>query len=185
MILSIIIFIILLFLFIGSYNGLVKARNKVKTAFATIDVQLKKRHDLIPNLVAAVKAIMKHEKELLENITAMRSQAMQPNLSENDRIEAETQLSQMLGQLNVNMENYPQIKSDRNVLQFQASLNECEEQISASRRVFNSSVNRYNDKVETFPSNMIAGMFNFKTARLFEIAETERQAPAVESLFNS
>ncbi|MFK7953896.1 MAG: LemA family protein [Ekhidna sp.] len=154
-------------------NSLVGKRNQVENAFSGVDVMLKKRHDLIPNLVASVKSFAKHEKELLSNITALRSQAM--NTSNTDeKIGFENQLTGMLGQLRVSMEAYPELKSDKNYLQLQASLNETEEQISAARRSFNSSVNDYNNKVEMFPSSIIAGMKNFKRKQSFEALDTER-----------
>lgn len=165
-------------------NSLIAKRNSVENAFSSIDVMLKKRHDLIPNLVASVKSFAKHEKDLLSNITSLRSQAMAPNLSSDEKIGIENQLTGMLGQLRVSMEAYPEIKSDKNYLQLQASLNETEEQISAARRAFNAAVNDYNNKVEMFPSSFIANMKNFRRKASFEALETERQNVNVGDLLN-
>ncbi|MFT4739058.1 MAG: LemA protein [Cyclobacteriaceae bacterium] len=159
---------------VTTINSLIGKRNQVENAFASIDVMLKKRHDLIPNLVSSVKSFAKHEKELLSNITALRSQAMGASTS-NEKIGIENQLTGMLGQLRVSMEAYPELKSDKNYLQLQASLNETEEQISAARRSFNASVNDYNNKVEMFPSSIIAGMRNMSRKASFEAMEAERQ----------
>lgn len=165
-------------------NALIGKRNSVENAFSSIDVMLKKRHDLIPNLVASVKSFANHEKELLSNITALRSKAMEPNLSSDEKIGVENKLTGMLGQLRVQMEAYPEIKSDQNYLQLQASLNETEEQISAARRAFNASVNDYNNKVEMFPSSIIAGMKKFKRKASFEAMPTERQNVNVGDLLS-
>lgn len=165
-------------------NALISKRNSVENAFASIDVMLKKRHDLIPNLVSSVKSFAKHEKELLSNITALRSRAMEPNRSSDEKIAVENQLTGMLGQLRVQMEAYPELKSDKNYLQLQASLNETEEQISAARRAFNASVNDYNNKVEMFPSSIIAGMKNFQRKNSFEAMEAERQNVNVGDLLS-
>ena len=169
---------------ISTNNSLIAKRNTVENAFSSIDVMLKKRHDLIPNLVASVKSFAKHEKELLSNITALRSQAMDPAKSSDEKIGIENQLTGMLGQLRVSMEAYPEIKSDKNYLQLQASLNETEEQISAARRAFNASVNDYNNKVEMFPSSIIANMKNFRRKASFEAMETERQNVNVGALLD-
>jgi LemA protein len=164
-------------------NSLIGKRNQVEKAFSSIDVMLKKRHDLIPNLVSSVKSFAKHEKELLGNITALRSQAMAAT-STDEKIGLENQLTGMLGQLRVSMEAYPEIKSDKNYLQLQASLNETEEQISAARRAFNASVNDYNNKVEMFPSSIIANMKNMRRKASFEALETERQNVNVGDLLS-
>ena len=169
---------------IATNNALIAKRNTVENAFSSIDVMLKKRHDLIPNLVASVKSFAKHEQELLSNITALRSQAMDPSKSVDEKIGVENQLTGMLGQLRVTMEAYPEIKSDKNYLQLQASLNETEEQISAARRAFNAAINDYNNKVEMFPSSIIANMKNMRRKASFEALETERQNVNVGELLN-
>lgn len=182
-ILGIVGFIILVFILI--YNGLISKKNQVEYAFSSIDVNLKKRHDLIPNLIAAVKEFMKHEEKLLVGITELRAQAMNPNISEGERLDAEGKLSSSLGALNVAVENYPDLKSNTNFLQLQASLNEVEEQISASRRAYNAAVMDYNNGLEMFPSNIVAGMMRYKRKESFEIPEMERANIDVKGLFNS
>lgn len=175
--------VILFFYFLSTYNGLVRKRNSVKRSFSTIDVMLKKRHDLIPNLVASVKQYLTHEKQLLTDITALRARAMQSSGSE--RMTSEAQLSGLLGNLSVVMENYPTLKADRNILQLQASLNDMEEQISASRSAYNGAVVNLNNTIETFPSNIIARMFNFRQAEVVQATVSERQNVNVDNLFNA
>ena len=175
------VLLILTIYFIATYNGLVRLRNNARRSFGTIDVSLKKRHDLIPNLVAAAKQFMTHEKDLLSNITQIRAEAMSGSGSE--KMAAEAQLSSMLGQLNVAMENYPDLKSDQNVLHLQATLNEVEEQIGASRNAYNSSVTRLNNKIESFPSSLVARIFGFRQQDVFEASEVERKNVNVGELF--
>jgi len=176
-----------LFLIIGMvmYNGLISKKNKVEYAFSSIDVMLKKRHDLIPNLVAAVKQYMTHERELLTQVTALRTEVMNPKLSEAQRFQAEGKLSSMLGKVQVAVENYPDLKANTNFLQLQAAMNEVEEQISASRRAFNASVYDYNNSVEMFPTNILAGIMGLRRRASFEITETERANVDVSQLFGS
>ena len=145
---------------------------------------LKKRHDLIPNLVAAVKQYMQHERELLTEITALREQAMSAN-KRKDQLAAEGQLDKALGKLSVSLENYPDLKADKNMMHLQASLNEVEEQISASRRSYNASVNTFNTAIQSFPTNILASLFGFKAFTLFEATTSERANVNVANLFNS
>lgn len=165
------------------YNSVVGCRNAVDNAFSSIDVMLKKRADLIPNVVATVKQYMQHEAGLLERITALRAQATSPGVSANDRMVAEGQLSGALGQLRVAVENYPDLKANTNFLQLQGTLNECEEQISASRRAFNAAVLDYNNCLDKFPSNIVAGMLKFERKAFFEIPEKERVNVDVGAMF--
>jgi LemA protein len=168
-----------------TYNRLVSKRNNAQASFSTIDVLLKKRFDLVPNLVASVKQYMEHEQNVLMEITNLRSRiADQKGLNE-DRMHDESKLSGLLGQLAISMENYPELKSDRNVAQLQASLNEIEEQISAARRAFNANVNVYNTQCQKFPSNIVALLFKFKPMSFFEVAEAEKENVNVDKLFNS
>ena len=163
----------------GAYNGLVRLRNGVKEAWAQIDVVLKRRHDLIPNLVETAKGYMTHERDTLENITKAR------NLAQNaqgvgDQAKAEGQLSQALSNFYVVVENYPDLKANTNFLQLQGELTNTENGISSMRQGYNDSVLQLNNKVEMFPSNIIAGMFNFDKADFFEIEiEAEREVPKV------
>ena len=177
-------FLAICFLLIVIYNTLVRKRNDVENAFGGMDAQLKKRYDLIPNLVAAVKQYMRHERDLLEKITALRSQAINAPDAEN-KVALDNQIAGAMKQLMIAVENYPDLKSNTNFLNLQRTLNEVESQISASRRAYNAAVTDYNNSVETFPSNVIAGMFDFSRKQVFEIEEVERQNINVDSLFNS
>ena len=167
------------------YNGLVGKRNQVENAFAGMDTMLKKRYDLIPNLVASVKQYAKHEATTLEEITALRAKAISGNVSSEESVALNNQITKSLGGIMVAVENYPELKANENFLQLQRSLNETEEQISAARRAFNASVTDYNNAVEMFPSNILAGMMNFKRKTLFEIPETQRENVDVKHLFEN
>ncbi len=177
--------VLLIIIWISINNSLVNKKNQVENAFGSIDVQLKKRTDLIPNLVASVKEYMQHEAGLLTEITALRAQATNPDLPDEKRFEAESQLTNKLGALNIAVENYPDLKANQNFLQLQGSMNEVEEQISASRRAYNAAVTSYNNGVEMFPSNIIANSKGYKRKAVFEITEAERQNVDVKNLFNS
>jgi LemA protein len=167
------------------YNNLISKKNNVEYAFSSIDVMLKKRHDLIPNLVASVKQYMTHERGLLTEITELRNSVMKPNLSDGQRFKAEGQLSSMLGKVQIAVESYPDLKANTNFLQLQAAMNEVEEQLSAARRAFNASINGYNNSVEMFPTNILAGMMSLRRRDSFEIAEAERENVNIDNLFNS
>ena len=175
MIYFIVIAVLLLLIIIGLYNSLVRKKNDVENAFASIDVMLKKRYDLIPNLIETVKSYMKHEKGLLTELTALRTQAMSRDISNEDRVVLENKIAKGMSGLMVSVENYPDLKASQNFLQLQGTWNEVEEQISASRRAFNSMVTTFNNSVETFPSNIMAGIMSYKRRTLFEIPDTERQ----------
>lgn len=178
------IIVLLVFFFVLTYNGLVGKKNQVENAFAGIDTMLKKRYDLIPNLVATVKQYATHEKGTLTEITELRAKAMSGGLSSDEQVQVNNALSKALGGIMVAVENYPELKANENFLQLQRSLNEIEEQISAARRAFNASVTDYNNAIEMFPSNIVAGMMSYRRRQLFEIPETERQNVNVGDLFN-
>lgn len=175
--------VFLLIAWIVIFNSVIGARNAVDSAFSSIDVMLKKRADLIPNLVASVKQYMQHEAGLLERIVQLRNTATSPGLAESDRLQAEGQLSGALGQLRVAVENYPNLKANENFLQLQGALNESEEQISAARRAFNAAVLDYNNSIDMFPYSIVAGMKNFQRRAFFEIPEAERKNVDVKGLF--
>lgn len=161
------------------YNSLVQLRNRVKNAWSQIDVQLKRRHDLIPNLIETVKGYMHHERDTLENITKARSQAVEAE-SVGDKAKAEGELTKALGKFNLVVENYPDLKANQNFLSLQEELTSTENKISFSRQNYNDQVLFYNNKIQMFPSNIIAGMFNFKTEEFFEIeVAAEREVPKV------
>ena len=165
------------------YNFLVGRKNQVENIFAGIDTQLKKRYDLIPNVVASVKEYMTHERELLEKVTALRSQAMNAVDGET-KVDLNNQLTKMLGSLNIAVENYPDLKANENVMHLQATLNELEEQISAARRAYNQSVTDYNNAIEMFPTNIMARYMGYQRKQVFEIPQIERKNVDVNDLFN-
>lgn len=181
--LSIIIFLVIivalaLFL-ISIYNALIRLRNQVKNAWSQIDVQLKRRHDLIPNLIETVKGYMKHERDTLENITRYRSQAMDAG-SVGEKSKAEGLLSGALGQLRVQIENYPDLKANQNFLSLQEELTATENRISFARQAYNDQVLFFNNKIQMFPSNIVAGMFGFKIEEFFQIEDQrEKEVPKV------
>ena len=156
---------------IGMYNSLIKLRNNRENAFANIDVQLKQRHDLIPQLVATVKGYAQHEKELLTRVTEARAAAMQAT-GINDKIQAENQLTSALSGLRVSLEAYPDLKSNQNFLQLQNEISD--NKLAATRRYFNTATRELNNKVQTFPSNILAGMFGFHKEPMFEVPTEER-----------
>jgi LemA protein len=175
------IVVILLIIFVSTYNGLVRLRNQVKNAWAQIDVQLKRRYDLIPNLVETVKGYMKFERETLEAVTKARNVAMQASSAgAGERGKAEGELSAALTRLLAVVERYPELKANQNFLALQEELTSTENKISFSRQYYNDSVLRYNNQTQVFPSNIIASMTGFKTGEFFEVtAEEERKAPKV------
>ncbi len=181
--LVILIFIILALVLM--YNSLVAKKNQVDNIFASVDTQLKKRYDLIPNLVSAVSKYMEHERSLLEDVTKLRTQANNSNLSESQKIALDAKMSKALGSIMVAVENYPDLKANENVMHLQRSLNEVEEQISAARRAYNQAVTDYNNALEQIPTNFMASAMNYKPKELFEISESERQNVNVRELFNS
>ncbi|OGV53013.1 MAG: hypothetical protein A2X49_11370 [Lentisphaerae bacterium GWF2_52_8] len=167
------------------YNSLVVKRNNVDNAFACIDAQLKKRYDLIPNLVETVKNYMKHEASTLKDIAEMRSRAISGNLNQSERAELDKRLGSAIGGIMVSVENYPDLKASDNFQQLQRTLNETEEQLSAARRAFNAAVTDYNNAIQIFPYSIIAGIGGFTAKTLFEASGEERSNPNVGQLFKS
>lgn len=157
------------------YNNLVKLRNNRENAFANIDVQLKQRFDLVPQLVAAVKGYATHEKDLLEKITQARTAAMSAT-GINEKIQADQQLSSALAGLKVSVEAYPDLKANQNFLQLQGELADIENKLAATRRFFNSATKELNNAVQTFPGNLLAGMFGFQKQPMYEIQAADRQS---------
>lgn len=185
----VVIVLILGFWVMGMYNGLVKFRNRYRNAFAQIDVQLKRRHDLIPNLVETAKGFMKHERETLEAVIQARNMASSARQGANTEdaasmtalMAAEGGLGNSLGRLFALSESYPDLKSNANMMQLSEELTSTENKVSFSRQAYNDSVTAYNTQREVFPTNMIAGMFNFGEASLFEVTDaSEREAVKVE-----
>ena len=175
------IVVLLILLFAGTYNSLVRLRNRVKNAWAQIDVQLKRRHDLIPNLVETAKGYMKHERETLEAVTNARNLAQGAvGSGVGAQSKAETGLSGALSRLLAVVENYPDLKANQNFLALQEELTSTENKISFSRQFYNDSVLNYNNKTHMFPSNIIASMTGFKAGEFFEVTVAEeRAAPKV------
>ena len=184
-IIILVIVVILALIGVGSYNGFVKSRNLIQESWRQIDVELNRRYELIPNLVETVRAYAAHERNTLEDITRLRSQAQQLSQSEGSlptqqRADVEAALSGAVRNLIVSVEAYPDLKSNQNFLELQRQLAETEDRIAAGRRFYNANVRVYNTKVESAPSNIIANMFNFEKATYFEVDEPAvRQAPDV------
>jgi LemA protein len=171
--------VVLVFVVIGIYNGLVRLRNQAQEAWAQVDVQLKRRFDLIPNLMETVKGYMAHERETLEAVTQARA-AVQGAGSLGDRGEAEGMLGMALGRLFAVAESYPDLKASQNFLALQEELASTENKIGFARQYYNQSVMNLNNKIQMFPSNIIAGMFNFEAGEFFEVKdEAAREAPKV------
>jgi len=175
--------IFILFLMgISMYNRLVRLRNNREQAFADIDVQLRQRHDLIPQLVDAVKGYMSHERGVLTAITEARASAMKATTI-NEKIEAENKLSAALQALRVSVEAYPDLKASQNFMDLQNEISDVENKLAAARRFFNSATKELNVAVETFPSNIIAALFNFRREMMFELGEqraTIEQPPEIQ-----
>jgi LemA protein len=172
--------VFLLVVFIGIYNGLVRLKKAVENAWSQIDVQLKRRHDLIPNLVETAKGYMEHERDTLENITKARNLATGAS-GAGEAGQAEAQLSQALSNFFVVVENYPDLKANTNFLSLQEELSSTENKISFARQFYNDCVMRYNTKTEVIPSNIVAGMAGFKAADFFEIEdEAQKEVPKVD-----
>jgi len=173
------IVVVLLLYIILTYNGLVTLRNRVKESWSDIDVQLKRRYDLIPNLVEVVKGYASHEKETLERVITARNVAMSANGAK-EKGEAENVLSGALKNLFALSENYPDLKASTNFLELQRELADTENKIQAARRFYNGNVKDFNTKIEMFPTNIVANMFNFKTNDFFSIADEEKENPQVK-----
>jgi LemA protein len=167
------------------YNSLVDKKNQIDRAFSSVDVLLKKRWDLIPNLVAVVKQHLQFEQKTLVEITRLRSRVMSGEVSEEQRLILENQISRTMGNILALIENYPELKSNQHINQLLASLNEIEEQISAARRFYNTAVTEYNNAIEMFPSNLIASPMNYRVKQVFVATSQERQNVDVDGLFNN
>lgn len=175
----ILVVVVLLVLFvISSYNSLVVLRNKVKDQWAQVDVQLKRRFDLIPNLVETVKGYAKHESDTLNEVVEARNRFKSATTPE-DEMAASGELTKALGRLMVLTESYPELKANENFLSLQNDLKDCEEKVAYARQFYNDSVLSYMNKLQMFPSNIIASMFGFKEMKYFEVAEGEKEAPKV------
>ncbi len=184
MIIGVAILAVVLLVFVLDYNRLIQKSNAITNAFGTIDAMLKKRFDLIPNLVATVQQYASHERETLERITALRTESFE-GLSMEEKQAVDRRLNEANRQLMLAVENYPELKASDNFMQLQRALNETEEQLSAARRTYNACVTDYNNMTRMFPSNLVAKLFNFKEKEVLAIPEAEREAPDVKRLFRS
>lgn len=179
LIILVVVLVLLVLFVIGTYNKLVIARNKVKDQFSQIDIQLKKRFDLIPNLVETVKGYAKHESETFEKVINARNGYANAKTDE-EKVEASNELSKGLSHLLALAESYPELKSNTNFEELQRNLKDVEEKISYARSFYNDAVRLYNNKVQTIPSNIIASLFGFKTEPFFEAASVEKENVKVQ-----
>ncbi|MCK4993412.1 MAG: LemA family protein [Candidatus Omnitrophica bacterium] len=166
------------------YNSLVGKKNQVENVFASIDTLLKKRYDLIPNLISTVQTYMQHERGTLTEITELRAKAISGNISDDEKVELDNKVTKAIGGIMVAVENYPDLKANQNFMQLQKSLTEIEEQISAARRAYNASVTDYNNAVEMVPTSILASIMHYQRKQVFEISQKERQNVDVKNLFN-
>lgn len=176
-ILCIVAFLILFV--VSTYNALISLRNKVRNQFSQIDVVLKTRADLIPNLVETVKGYAGHESETLEKVISARNKYVTAT-SNDSKMEADGEISNALSRLFALSESYPELKANTNFLDLQSKLSEIEDKIRYARQFYNDSVNKYNNKVQMIPSNIVASLFGFKTEKLFEATEQEKEVPKVQ-----
>jgi len=176
-----VVLVVLVLWAVGIYNGLIRLRNLVQEAWRQIDVELQRRHNLIPNLVETVKGYAAHEKGTFEEVTRARNMAVAPGSSVAEQAQQENVLTQALGRLIAVAEAYPDLKANQNFQQLQQELTNTEDRIAAGRRFYNANVRELNTKIEVFPGNIVAGMFGFKRADYFEIEDpAARQTPTVQ-----
>jgi len=161
------------------YNNLISKKNKLEEAYSSIDVMLKKRTDLIPQLVNTIKGYTKHESETLIAITKLRNKIVEKSPPSDLRLNLETQIDRLLGELQISVEAYPDLKASENFLLLQTSLNEVEEQLSAARRTYNAAVNSFNNGLDMFPSNLMAKLMGYSRKELFEIDPVESESPKI------
>lgn len=169
---------------IAVYNNLVRKRNDVENGFSGMDVQLRKRYDMIPNLVATVQNYATHEQETLTRVTALRNQAVKGDLSMGDKLKLDSEMSKLMSGIMVAVEDYPELKASEQYMNLQRNITEMESQISAARRAFNAVVLAYNNAIQVFPTVLVASLFNFTRSNMFENSEVERANPNVNELFN-
>jgi len=180
LIVILVVLVVIVLWAVGAYNGLVRLRNLVQESWRQIDVELKRRHDLIPNLVETVKGYAAHERGVFEEVARARSAAITPGSGPAEQAQQENVLTQALGKLFAVAEAYPDLKASQNFMALQTELTNTEDRIAAGRRFYNANVRQLNTKIETVPTNIIAGMFHFVRAEYFEADEPEvREAPTV------
>ena len=175
----------ILIVIISLYNKLISRKNSVDYANGSVDAMYKQRFDLIPNLVAAVKQYMNHESGLLQKLTELRTSGnTDQNLTAQERSNLDQRFEQAIKAFNITVENYPDLKASEQFTRLQASLNECEAQLAAARRTYNAAVMEYNNALEMFPSNIMAGMMSYKRKEMITIPQSERTNPNVGDLFS-
>ncbi|HEX3166037.1 MAG TPA: LemA family protein [Chitinophagaceae bacterium] len=170
--------IIIILVLIIIYNNLIQKKNAIDNAYFSMDVMLKKRYDLIPQLVETVRGYMTHEKEVLTQLTELRQKVIVENLNTNDKVELDNKINAVLQNVFASFENYPQLKASENFLKLQGAINEAEEQLAASRRFYNAAVNDYHNGIEMFPSSLVASWMGLKHKTFFSIANEHREVPA-------
>jgi len=185
MIIALVIIGFLFLMGIFFYNSLIGKKNQVTNAFSAIDVMLKKRFDLIPNLVEVVKQYTTYEQGTLTKIVELRAKAVSENISDAEKATIDTQLSSSIKGLMLNVENYPDLKANTNFINLQTTWTESEEQIAAARRTYNSAITDYNNAIMMFPGSIFAGMLNFQPMAVLETAQEERKNISAKDLFNS
>jgi LemA protein len=185
MIIAIIILVIIFLIGIGLYNSLIGKKNQVSNAFSSIDVMLKKRFDLLPNLIETVKQYMHHESATLSKIVELRSQASIGTLTTEDKINLDKQVSSGVKSLMLTVESYPDLKANQNFINLQSTWTESEEQIAAARRTYNSAVTDYNDAIMMFPGSIVAGMLSYQPITVLSNTQEERNNISAKDLFNS
>ena len=178
-IIAIVVLVLLVLYLFSTYNSLIGLRNKVHDQFSQIDIQLKRRFDLIPNLVETVKGYAKHESETLENVVKARNSYVSAETPE-DAMKADGELTKAVSKLFALAESYPDLKANTNFMQMQEELSQTEDKVAHARQFYNDTVLQYNNKVQMFPSNIIAGMFNFKAETFFEASDAERENVKVQ-----
>lgn len=182
-IISVSVIVILLIAGIVISNQIIAKTNQVAQAFGSIEIYLKKRFDLIPNLIATLNKYLAHEKEILIKVTELRSNVANAKTAE-EKIEASNELTKVMGGININLENYPDLKADTQFLNLQYELTDIEDQISAARRAYNAGVTSYNNKIQMFPASIVAGIRKDKTKALLEIPKAEQKEVNVNELLN-
>lgn len=171
--------LVILLAIVFLYNNLIQKKNAVNNAFYSMDVMLRKRYDLIPQLVDTVKGYMTHEQQVLTQLTEMRQQAMSTNIDINSKVSLDNQVNNALQQLIVSFEKYPELKASQNFLNLQGAINETEEQLAASRRFYNAAVNDYHNAIEMFPSSIIASWMNLQQKTYFNIPDSVKAVPSI------
>jgi LemA protein len=180
----IVVVLIIVIALVSMYNNLISKRNEIKNAFGSINAMLKKRYDLIPNLVECVKAYMQHEEHIILEVTSLRTQ-LNEQKSNAGKLETDSKISRNVGGLMMAVENYPSLKASQNFIELQQAWNESEEQIAASRRFYNSAVTEYNTAIQSFPSSIIANYLKLKEENVFDITDQERENIDAKKLFNT